>query len=452
MKMLNMSYSYSMNWWRAMRDYLIFAIVFGLLPFVLNRPVLGILLFTWISLMNPHRLTYGAAYDFPFAAIIAIITIIGLFISRQPRRFPFTPVTVLLMIFMAWMTLSSFFALEPNLVWAEWNRVMKTLFITLLAIYALNTERDIKAFAWVIGLSLAFYGLKGGVFTLVSGGSSHVYGPAGSYIGDNNAIALALITALPIIWYLKLHAGRKWLRTVLAGLAVLTVIAAAGSYSRGAMIAGAAMLFFLWLKSTHKLSVGVVLILVVPLLFTVMPEKWFNRMDTIDNYKEDASALGRINAWHFAANVAQDNVLGGGYSVFTNRMFYIYAPEPNDHHAAHSIYFQVLGEHGFIGLGLFLALMLFAWRTGSRIVKYCQEKPELKWASDLAAMSQVSMIGFAVGGAFLTLAYYDLYYDIIALLVVLEKIVLQKSTLPAIQPLATSFSAAKQPGYQGKRS
>lgn len=410
-----------------MRDYLIFAIVFGLLPFALFRPVIGVFLFTWISLMNPHRLTYGAAYDFPFAAIIAAVTLLGLFTSKQSKRFPFSPVTAVLIIFMVWMTLTSFFALEQDLAWPEWNRVMKTFFITLVAIFAINTEKDIKAFAWVIGLSLGYYGLKGGVFTLASGGTSHVLGPADTYISDNNTLALALITVMPIIWYLKLHVERKWLSLGLTGLFILTGISVAGTYSRGALLAGVSMLFFLWLKSKQKWRVGVALILVIPLIYTVMPDKWFARMDTIDNYQEDASAMGRINAWSFATNVAKDNLMGGGYKVFTPKMFLVYAPDPLDYHVAHSIYFQVLGDHGFIGLSIYLLLLLLAWRTGTRIVKFCHDKVELRWASDLAAMSQASIIGYGVAGAFLSMPYYDLYYDILALLIVLEKVILLNS-------------------------
>lgn len=411
-----------------MRDLIIFGVIFGILPFALYRPVIGVFLFTWVSLMNPHRLTYGSAYDFPFAAVIVVITILGLIISRQPKQFPTTPLTVVLILFMVWMTLTSFFALEPGLVWIEWNRVIKTLFMVLITIYAINTEKDIKLFAWVIVLSLAFYGFKGGIFTIVSGGKSLVMGPPDSYIGENNGLALALITVLPIIWYLKLQSSNKWLTMALTGLAVLTLVAAAGTYSRGAMLAGSGMLFFLWLKGQHKFRVGLALILVIPLIYTVMPDKWFERMETIDNYQTDDSALGRINAWGFATNVATSNLLGGGYSVFTPKMFHYYAPVPQDYHAAHSIYFQVLGEHGFVGLALFLLLMLLTWRTGSRIIKNCRDKVELKWAADLAAMSQVSIIGYAIAGAFLSLAYYDLYYNIMILLVLLEKIVLNKTT------------------------
>lgn len=434
-----------------MRDCLIFAIIFGMVPFMFTRPVVGILAFTWVSLMNPHRLAYGPAYDFPFAAMIAVLTLVSLLFSKGPKRFPWTPLTVVLTVFLFWMTLTSFFALEPELVWLEWNRVMKTMLMVFVAMLVLHTEKDIKAFVAVIGVSLGFYGMKGGIFTLASGGSSHVFGPEGSYITDNNALALALVTAVPVIWYLQTITTSKWLRLASMATAVLAVVASAGSYSRGALLAGGAMLAFLWLKSPYKLRSGIALLLIVPMIYLVMPDKWFHRMETIDNYQADASAMGRINAWHFAVNVAKDNFMGGGYSVFTRRMFLSYAPEPLNYHAAHSIYFQVLGEHGVVGLALFLLLMFLAWRSGSRILKYCRGRDELKWASTLAAMCQVSIIGYAVGGAFLSLAYYDLYYDLIVVLVLLEKLLLKSNRKASAAPIPASAAApsALKPGGGG---
>src|SRR5471032_3317960 len=176
-----------------MRDWLVFAIVIVLVLKTFKAPMIGVLTFAWLSLMNPHRLTYGAAYDFPFAAIISAVTLFSLLTSKEPRRFPMVPITITLMLFMAWMTATSLVALEPDLVWTEWNRVFKTFFMAFIAMFAIKSKKDIVAMAWVVGLSLAFYGVKGGIFTIVSGGSNHVYGPDGSYISDNNALALALV-------------------------------------------------------------------------------------------------------------------------------------------------------------------------------------------------------------------------------------------------------------------
>lgn len=409
-----------------MRDLIVFGIVFGLLPFVFKRPALGVLLFTWISLMNPHRLAYGAAYNFPFAAVVAATTALAVLFTKQPKRMPWTPVTITLLLFYAWMNLSSLFALEPDLVWNEWDRVTKTFFMIALTLMVLNTEKDLKLFVWVVALSLGIYGLKGGLFTLASGGHYRVYGPDGSYIAENNSMALALVTTLPLIWYVRTLVTKRWLALGLLAMVVLSAVSAMGSYSRGALLGGVAMLLFLWLKSPKKLPAALGVIAIGALVAFAMPDAWFERMDSINDYQEDRSAMGRINAWMFAVNVATSHPLGGGFNVFSPRQFLTYAPVPLDYHVAHSIYFQVLGDQGFVGLFLFLLLMFFSWRTGTRVIRFCKDRPELHWARNLAQMAQVSLIAFAVSGAFLSLAYFDLYYDIIAILVLLEKILLLK--------------------------
>jgi probable O-glycosylation ligase (exosortase A-associated) len=425
-----------------MRDAVIFAIVFGILPFAFKRPVIGVFLYTWVSLMNPHRLTYGPAYDFPFALVIVLVILFSLLASKEPKKLPSSPVLVVLMLFMGWMTLTCLSAFEPERAWNEWTRVFKTLFMVFVTLAAIRTEKDIKLMAWVIGLSLGFYGAKGGIFTLASGGSSRVMGPSGTYIADNNDLALALVMTVPLLWYLQSQVKRKLFRNGLIALAVLTLVSAAGSYSRGALLASCAMLAFLWLKSGNKVRTGAVLLLALPLVYLIMPEQWFGRMDTINDYKADNSAMGRLNSWQFAFNLAQDNLMGGGFLTFTPRMFRVYAPNPLNFHAPHSIYFQVLGEHGFVGLLLFLSFLVLAWRTGSRVMRFCRGKQELSWAYGMAAMCQVSLVGYAVGGAFLTLAYYDLLYDIVVLLVLLERYLGLREKRPFVDRQAKRESAA----------
>jgi probable O-glycosylation ligase (exosortase A-associated) len=154
-------------------------------------------------------------------------------------------------------------------------------------------------------------------------------------------------------------------------------------------------------------------------MLTFMPDAWYERMATIGDYQQDASALGRLNAWEFAWNLAVERpLIGGGFNTFTPDLFLLYAPNPLDFHDAHSIYFEVLGEQGFVGLVLFLLLMFMTMFMGGRIIRRCRKIPELHWARNLAAMLQVSIVGYAVGGAFLGLAYFDLYYCLIAMMVI----------------------------------
>jgi len=410
-----------------MRDIVIFGIIFGLVPMMIRRPAIGAVVFMWISLMNPHRLAFGPAYDFPFAMMVAVITIGAILFSREPRNYPATPVTVLLVTFMVWVTITTLFAISPPwIVNYEWSRVIKTLLMVAVTIMVVQSEADLKKMVWVLVLSLGAFGAKGGLFTLMTGGSYRVLGPAGSYIAENNALALALVMAVPIIWYLRLQSDKRWLRYGLTAMAGLTVVAAAGSYSRGALLAGAAMMAFLWLKSRNKLSTGIVLLLMIPLVWLAMPEQWHARMSTIEEYQSDSSAMGRINAWYFALEVAKTHLLGGGFMVFNPAMFRIYAPNPTDFHAAHSIFFQVLGEHGYIGLTLFVSIIGSAWLTANKIIRSVRNHPDLKWASDFAAMAQVSLVGYMVGGAFLSLAYYDYFWYVVAALVITQRIVARK--------------------------
>jgi putative inorganic carbon (HCO3(-)) transporter len=406
------------------RDAILFLALIVVIPFIFKRPVVGALAYACVGLMNPHRLTYGPAYLFPFAMVLCVITLVSLLISKEPKKIPRTPAVTLFFMFLAWTTVTLVFAQEPELAWNEWNRVMKTMLMTVVAIMTVRTINDVKALAVVSALSLGFWGFKGGVFTVLSGGSHRVLGPARSYISDNNTMALALVTTLPLLFFLVTLAPTKWLKRGAIAVAAFTAIAAIGSYSRGALVGGVAMVGFLWLKSTSKVKTGLLILLLIPVIFAFLPEQWLGRMHSIENYQEDASALGRINSWGFAINLANHLPLGGGFGVFTPRMFQLYAPDPDRFYVAHSIYFQVLGDHGYFGLLLYLLFFFCAWRTGRRVIRHCAEKPELAWAANLARMCQVSMIGFMTAGAFLSMPYYDLIYYIIAILITLEKVLI----------------------------
>jgi len=48
-----------------MRDLFVTAVIFGLLPFIFKRPWVGILVWAWLSYMNPHRLAWGFALISP---------------------------------------------------------------------------------------------------------------------------------------------------------------------------------------------------------------------------------------------------------------------------------------------------------------------------------------------------------------------------------------------------
>jgi probable O-glycosylation ligase (exosortase A-associated) len=404
------------------RDIIVTSVVFGVLLLAFKHPHYGIYLWNWLSYMNPHKLAWGFATSIPFAFMTAIVTLTAYLFSKEPKRMPWTPETILLLIYLGWVTFTTFFAFYPDLAWLQWDKVLKIQVMTLLTAMLITDRKRLDGLVWVIALSFAFYGDKGGIFTIVHGGVYHVQGPATTFVAGNNEMGLALIMTVPLLRYLHLQARNKLIRLGLAASMILTGLAAIGTQSRGALLAAVAMGSLLWLKSRNKATTAIYIIAAAGLVAAIMPPEYWARMNTIETYQQDPSAMGRINAWHTAYNVARHHITGGGFETFQAPTFQLYAPDPDDVHDVHSIYFEAMGEQGFIGLALFLLIGLTAWRTGSKIIRTCKKDPDRKWAADLAAMTQVSMIGYATGGAFLGLSYFDYPYSLVIILVLTYQI------------------------------
>lgn len=400
-----------------MRDLALVIVFFSLVPLAVKHTWIAVNLWTWLSVMNPHRLAWGFAYSMPFAMMAALAAFISLPLNRDRLRFPTDAAVVFLLMFIAWTCVTTAFAFYPGDSFEQLKKVVKIQVMTLVALAAVRERKHIEWFIWINALSIGFYGFKGGLFTILSGGGSRVWGPPGGFIEGNNEIGLAMVMVIPLLNYLRLVSHSPWVRAALVVGMLLTAAAVLGTHSRGALLAIVAMAAVLWWRSQKKLGGLAVLVVVAASLLAFMPESWTERMNTIGAYQDDSSAMGRINAWLMAYNLANDRPLGGGYEVITHELFSRYAPDPADLHAAHSIYFQVLGEHGWFGLLLFMGIGFFAFRDAARVRKQAQHRVESQWLVHLCGMLQVSMVGFAVGGAFLSLAYFDLPYNIMVMVV-----------------------------------
>ena len=428
-----------------MRDLTILGVIVLVAAYALIHPWVGIMGWTWLSLMNPHALAWELR-DMPVAAIMAVATLIGILISRDRKSFYVTPETGILIAFMLWMSITLVFSIYFDWSTYMWKRVMKIDFMILVALVVLYSKKHITALVWVVAGSIGFYGFKGGLITIATGGNYLVWGPEGTFIGGNNELALAMILVIPLINFLYLTQENKWLKRGLLAWMLLCTVAALGSHSRGALLAIGAMATVLWWRSPGKLKYGLIIAVVGIVALAFMPETWMTRMTSISEYKADASALGRINAWWMAWNLASDRFLGGGFEIYTPEIFSLYAPDSLDLHQAHSIYFQVLGEHGFVGLFLFLLLWGMVWRQAGKLRKEGLAQPETHWISYLGSMCQVSLAGYAVGGAFLSLAYFDLPYNLLLLVVLSRRWLDRKAWIEEASAQERTLRSAPSPG------
>jgi len=403
------------------RDILVTAIVFGSLLFILHKPYIGILVWSWLSYMNPHRLTWGFAYNMPFAQIVAITLLTAVLFSKERKSIPLTGTTVLWVVFLLWMTVSTIFAIHYDAASIGYIKIIKIQLVTFLTMMLITTPARVTQIIWVVVMSIGFFSIKGGVFTILTGGSYRVWGPPSSFIEENNALALSVMMILPLMYYLYTISDKKWLRYFLIFSIVCSIASAVGSQSRGALIAILAVGGFFWLKSSRKVATGIMVIAISLVGFAFMPDSWHERMSTIQNYEEDASAMGRINAWTYSINIANDRLTGGGLNSWSASTFAVYAPDPLNVFVAHSIYFSVLADHGWPGLILFLLILMLTWRSLSKIIKQTKNDEKALQVNTLARMVQISLIAYLSGGAFLSLSYFDLPWFLIALTQILKR-------------------------------
>lgn len=406
-----------------MRAIALLLVVLATLPMSFVRPIVGLILWIGFSYMNPHRITYGFATGFPWVMIVALVTLFTMALhSRQRQPMPAALITVLMVLFVCWTGVTTLTAVEGEMAAAKWIEFFKITLMAFVTLILVVDKRHLHWVIWAIVLSFGFWGFKGGLFTLASGGGYHVLGPIKSFFRDNNDFALVMCMTLPLMRYLQLYEKQKWIRYGLWVLMGLTVVSILGTQSRGGFLALAAVAFMLLLKSRRRAGLAVVGVFLAAAAISFMPAEYFDRINTIKNYEEVNTANTRLESWAFATNVAIGRPLtGGGFNIYANHpMWAQYGPEGATPRAIHSIYFQVLGEHGFIGLGLFLSMLGATWMSLARIRKQARAGPDLYWMGDLASMIQVSLVGFVAAGAFLPMAYFDLFYQLIALGVILQ--------------------------------
>ena len=378
--------------------------------------------------MNPHRMAWGLASEYELAKWTALATLLGFLFSKDKKTVPFDLLLALMLLLWAHFTLTSFTAFNPDVSWVGWQKTSKIFLMTFLTIPLFRQKNRLNFLIWVVIISVAFYGVKGGIFTLITGGQYMVWGPDKSFFGGNTGLALVLNMILPFLFFHSFNQSNKYMRYGLLGSFFLTLIAIIGTNSRGGLVGLVAVLLAISgsvLLRTRKKLVGFVFIGLCILAGTMFaPQKWFERMHTIQTYEQDASAMGRINAWWFAFNLANDRpLIGGGFDTYNPELFLRYAPNPKDFHDAHSIYFRVLADHGYPGLFLYLTIIILVFRTLRQLGKIAKTIPSLNWTQNYVLMFKSSIIAFLSNGVTLGLAYFDLFWLVVAMTVCLKLIV-----------------------------
>jgi probable O-glycosylation ligase (exosortase A-associated) len=434
-----------------MRDILVLAIIFGSVPLCFLNPYFGILMWNWIAVFSPHRFAYGFAYNFPVAYVVALPTIAGLPFTKKINRNILTIETVLLILLWLWFAVTIFYAstvpafsthVEAGM--ASLTRVSKVLLVIFLTILLVTSRERLRSLYLVLALSIGVLAIKGAIFGIRTGGENRVWGPPDSFLADNNDLALATNMALPILFFLAAEEKRRWLKRLLRIGFVCGILSVLLSYSRGGLLGLVVVLSAIALTSRHKLLAVAFIMICAVAVFSYAPGKWMERMGSFYHGEIDRSAQGRLNAWEFAIVLTRHYpITGGGFETFTPDLFERYTPSLF-FAGPHSIYFQTLGEQGYVGLALFLSLLGSCWVTLYKMSRVSRRVQSLKWVRPYAYMLGTSLLAYMISGAFLPRAYFDFFYTLVATIIVLKLICaseltqLARNKLPEPLPVGTA--------------
>jgi len=429
-----------------MRDLLLFVIIVVSIPISFFNPFFGILVWTWITFFNPHRFTWGFMYHFPLAAAIAVPTLLGCLFTSDINRRILKRETLLLAGLWAWFSITFLYSLQIPLFEGhvadakmELVRVSKVLLITFTMILLVTSHKKLKSLVMVTAMSFGVLAIKGAIFGFRTAGESRVWGPPDSFIADNNSFALAVNMSLPMLLFLARDEKKRtyrWLLYLTFACGVLSVVL---TYSRGGQLGLAAVLLAIIFKSRYKVISIFVVSLCAVAVITFAPPQWMNRMGGLARGDLDQSEHQRLVAWRTSWNFAMDYpIAGGSFNALPNvELFQRYQSEalPGGFLSTgpHSIYFQTLEEQGFVGLGVYLLLVASCWASLFNLRRKARRSPSSQWIVPYTHMLEVSFFGFLVSGAFLGLANFDLFYQLVAMVIILK--VLYRDEAAATAPV-----------------
>jgi probable O-glycosylation ligase (exosortase A-associated) len=400
-------------------------------PFVLG---LG---YVWVDTFTPQNVAYSILNEFPVSVVMAVAAV-GLYVLADRRDPPgLNAVSVLVAAMAAWVTFTTWYdPVAPAFAVGKWNWAIKTIVFSAFMPALFRSRVQIEALLQVWVFSLAGQFLPFAAKTILTGGK---YGASYGLVAGNSGLAegahlaTVCLMILPVIVHLARFSiilpRASGLRLMYGGLAVACLVACVGTFERTALVGAAVLAACMVLRSRRRLVyalLGAGAIAAASLYVATSNSDWGARMKTISAYPQENSAYVRILVWRWTLDFVQTHPWGGGFNAYVVDEIQVPGtpeqpgPTTETARAFHSIYFEMLGEHGFVGLALFVALCGASLLTLGRAACGARRIAGMAWCHDLARALQISLVVEMVCGAFIGIAFQAEIYYLFALAVMLR--------------------------------
>ena len=422
-----------------MRDIAIFLMMLVLVPISMSSVYVAYLMWTWAGLASVSTYLYTFMAGIQYSLLFSSICLLLLFLSKDERgaQFKLNRTTIIYFIFGIHVLLCAAFAYEGQpRNWEIATNMVKTIAFCAVMPMIITTRARMHGLVLMIAMATSYHGLVEGLKYVSSGGEHVVYGV--TKYGDNNHFAIVMIMIIPLLVYSFRYAKHPLARIGFGLTAPLMGLAVFSTQSRGGFLCLLLVSICFVFSARRKSAILGVVIIGATLISLLAPENWVDRMKTIGEADKDSSMMGRVGAWRINSAIALQNpIFGGGMhssevpEVWTrfrssdNLLSFVKNLDEQvyevDGRAAHSIYFEILGDTGFLGFFIFIGILINAIVTAREVIKLSRDgAPATRWAGDLAGMIIISLIAFATGGALLSAAYFELPYMLFMIIQVLK--------------------------------
>lgn len=407
-------------------------IYFFLLMAGIAAPFVATLGYVWVDAFQPQNVAYVILNALPVSLIIGIAAFGTYFLLDRKYPPPLNAQTMLQVAMAIWCTCTMMWAEAPDWAMEKWSWAFKTLVFAAFVPFVIRSRVQIEAFIQVFVFSLAANFIPFGIKVIISGGG---YGMnlglqlGNSGMSEGGLLSTMCLMTVPLAMFLARHnqllPKLKIVPFGYWGMAVLAVVTALGTYERSALVGLVVLAGYMWMRSKHKLGFGIVVSIAAIVIVFSMSAKFDSRVLTISDYQQESSALGRILVWRWTLGYVATHPFGGGFNSYV--IDHIEFPAEGGSPATivfgkafHSTYFEVLGEHGWVGLGIFLAVVAITYFRLYTLARRVRPIPELKWVADLADALQSGMAVFLTAGAFVSLGFQPMFWYFVALSVSLD--------------------------------
>ncbi|MSR63264.1 MAG: putative O-glycosylation ligase, exosortase A system-associated [Planctomycetes bacterium] len=423
-----------------MRDLVLTLVLFALLPACYRKPFVGLAVFSWLAYMRVQDLTWGFARNMRWSYYVAIITFAGFLVSKERLRWFQREWRCYVMMLLALLIgIGILVSREPNL--RQFERYLeydKIIAVGLFTTAIVTTRERLRVLCWIIALSFGFFGVKAGIWGIMTLGRTAIIRGPGGMLADNNDFSLALSMAVPMLFHLGWTERKPEIRKVFWFSLPLTIITIGLTRSRGGFLALSSAIAVLVWRSKNRVQGLVVAGLVAVVALLAAPQAYKERLLTILEPSKEGSASSRLRAWGIATRMAMDNpVFGVGMNKFQQH-YQQYNPDyqrGEEIIVAHSSYFQIWAECGTPALLLYFTLIGGSFWTCWRVRAEARRRYHTSWIINYANMFEASLAAFMVGSAFLNRAHFDLFYHFVCVIIAFATIARREMAEELANPL-----------------